>query len=117
MDPLQITSTTNNPLGILFVETVNKLLAETSSPSNVAISTFTDDFVINVAERVVLGSSFTPAITTKPSIVTALEYDVAGKGYLLYIIDRVEPNVDGIHWDVVVTPLEDNIDNVTINVI
>lgn len=114
MDKTLKKSIANSPTGKYIAE----VLGSNPNPSSsVTISEFADDFEANVGERTIRGIDFTPRLNFRPRIITCLEYTGLGVGYIHDLVLRIELNPDEIHWDIIIADLEENINDVTINVL
>ena len=73
------------------------------------------DLEINTEQLIIDGSNFTPPITVEPSLYKALKIDGGNISDVSDVIEGFTKN--GIYYDVIINPLEDQILNVKITII
>jgi len=80
------------------------------------MATYVTDLAINVAEVTISGTLFSQSLTKQPTLLRAVVKDEFGVVTdMSHIIQGAVYN-NGI-YDIVITPLEDNLNNVTISIL
>lgn len=99
------------------VEKVNEIIdtIAVGSGGSAAMSKKTVDMSVSGAQVIIGGSTFTPPITSEPSIFRALMINGSTITDVSETIEGFQKN--GIYYDVIVNPLEDQYLNVKITVI
>jgi hypothetical protein len=119
MDELQITATTNNPLGVILVESINNLVKIVDIiTATVATTVYTKTIILNIGTgQIALGSTFTPELTKQPSFYNAMKVEANGSGTdYSNIISGFVRNADDIHWDITFADSVDEVTDLIINV-